>query len=114
MAQVAAPQGLSQIAIGRKLRGAARAASGMRFNFARMPGIELIVDQRMQHDFCFVAGHEPLLLRQPRCTQQLARACKTRHHRADRHARNVGDFAIAQIVDLAQHKRLAKRSRAIA
>ncbi len=59
MAQVAAPQGLPQIAIGRELRGAARTAGGMRFHFARMPGIELVVDQRMQHDFCFVAGHGP-------------------------------------------------------
>ena len=59
MAQITAPQGLPQIAIGRELRRAARTAGGMRFNFTRMHGIELVVDQRMQHDFCFVAGHGP-------------------------------------------------------
>ena len=45
-----------------RLRGAGRAAragGGMCLDFARMPGIELIVDESMQHDFCFLAGHGP-------------------------------------------------------
>jgi hypothetical protein len=48
-------------------------------------------------------------LRNPCLAQQRARTRQTRHHRADRHADDIGDLAIGQIVDFAQHDRLAKR-----
>src|SRR5215467_3116391 len=57
MAQMAAPQRVAQFAIVRKLRGTSRALCRVRLDVAGMPGVELVVDQRMQHDFRFVAGH---------------------------------------------------------
>lgn len=47
----------AHLAIGGKLRGAALAGGDMGFDIARMAGIELAIDQRVQKDFCFIASH---------------------------------------------------------
>jgi len=39
--------------------------------------------------------------------QQGARAMEAGHHRSDRHARYLGDFVVAELVQLAQNDRLA-------
>jgi hypothetical protein len=46
-----------------------------------------------------------------RAKQQGARAMKAGHDRSDRHARYLGDVAVAELVELAQHDRLAQRRR---
>jgi hypothetical protein len=43
--------------------------------------------------------------------QQGAGAMKAGHDRSDRHARYVGDFAVAELVQLAQNDDLAQRRR---
>ncbi len=55
--QIGIPNLPAHLAIGGKLRGAARAGGDMGFDVARMAGIELAIDQRVQKDFCFIAGH---------------------------------------------------------
>ena len=57
IAQIGAGDGLAHLAIGGKLRGAARAARDMIFDLARVAGIELAVDQRVKKNFGLVAGH---------------------------------------------------------
>src|SRR5262249_1940033 len=57
-AQITALQGAAQIPIGRKLRGTSCALRRVPLDIASVPGIELVVDERMQHDFSFVARHE--------------------------------------------------------
>ena len=39
------------------LRGTMRAIRHMRFNLARVPGIELAIEERMKQNFGFGAGH---------------------------------------------------------
>ena len=48
---------VAHFTIAAQLRGAARAAGDVRFDLARMAGVELAVEQRMQQDFRLVAGH---------------------------------------------------------
>src|SRR5215216_2227583 len=52
----------------------------------------------------------PGLLCLPCNSQHFTCSRKARHYGSDRHTRCVGYLAIAQIVDLAQHKRLAECS----
>ena len=46
----------------------------MLLDLARMSGVELAVNQRVEQDLCFVASHCLLLFRQPRRSQHGARA----------------------------------------
>ena len=111
MAQITAVQRLAQITIGRKPRGAPRTLRRMRFDIARMASIELIVDQRMQQDFSFVAGHG-LLSSASQAVRNNARARASRDITVPTGTpSDVGDLAIAQIVYLAQHDRLPERIR---
>ena len=67
----------------------------MAFDLARVPGIELAVDQRVKQDFSLVAGHFALLLfREPCRPQHGAGARETGHHGADRHFGDFGDLAV--------------------
>ena len=85
----------------------------MRFDLAGVTDVELAVDQRVQQYFGVVAGHLAALpfRRSQADAQHRPRAREARHHRADRRADDVGDLAIVEIVDLAQHQRLAERIR---
>ena len=93
----------------------ARNAAGrhMRLDLACMAGIELAVEQRMDQNFGFGADH----VVDPSSSQSTPRAAWQRA-RASRDitvptgdADDIGDLAIGQIVDLAQHDRLAERLR---
>src|SRR5665213_897704 len=57
VAQLRAGHRLLQFANRGKLSGAGRAGRDMSLDLARMAGVELAVDQRMQQDFRLVAGH---------------------------------------------------------
>ena len=84
----------------------------MRLDVARMAGIELAVDQRMDQHFGFGAIHGA----DPSSTVQRARSIE--RARASRDITvptgtpsDLGDVAIRQVVDIAQHHGFAKRLR---
>src|SRR5205823_9177601 len=57
VSQVGAGDRLAHLAIGQKLRGATRAAGDMVFDRARVPGVELVVDQCVKKNFSLLASH---------------------------------------------------------
>ncbi len=82
----------------------------MRFDLARVAGVELVVEQRVKQDLCFVAGHFACSSSaSPGRAQHGAGACEAGHHGADGGADGLGDFAIGQIVDLPQHEGFLER-----
>ena len=111
--EVRAGHRLAHLAELRKLRRAARAAGDMRLDLAGVPGIELAVEQRVQQHPGFIARHHrSFSSAASQAARNIARAARQpRHHRADRRADDLGDLAIGQVVDLAQHDRLAEWRR---
>ena len=90
--------------------GAGGAGRHMRLDVARVPGIELAVDQRVQQRLGFGAVHvRRSFLDVPCRAQHGSRAAQPRHHRSDRHAGDFGDLAIGQVIDLPQHDGFAER-----
>src|SRR6185437_11907370 len=55
--QVGLADRLAHLAIGGELGSAGRTGRDMRFDLARVAGIELAIDQRVKKDACLVAGH---------------------------------------------------------
>ena len=67
----------------------------MRLDLERVPGVELAVEESVQHDFGFGAGH----VRAPSSAihalrSSAPRPCQTRHHGADGDADDIGNFAV--------------------
>ena len=84
----------------------------MRFDLARVTGVEFAVDERVQQDVGLVAGHfGGSCSAEPGRAQHAARARQPRHHGPDRGADHLGDLAVGEIIDVAQHDRLAERLR---
>ena len=93
-----------------ELLRASGAGGHVGLDVAGMAGIKLAVDERVQQDFGFVAGHDPSSAFH--AVRSMARARASRDITVPTGAPDdVGDLAIGKVVDFPQHDGLAERLR---